>query len=169
MLAVASGSAAVALAVALIPSAAEAVTWDNGTKVSHDYHMSSWPNTDTVGNKAVGCGHVSYVEVKKDGDYTFVKDQCADGRSATAQVIVYNKDQSIRSRKYCRNSHGAGTWARCNFDWVESDSGFCMPTDPSSGTGTGFECGNKVLIAGTYDGDTGDTWWDHGTSIMFED
>ncbi|GAA3769759.1 hypothetical protein GCM10022225_65720 [Plantactinospora mayteni] len=50
------------------------------------------------------------------GDYVYVKDNDADGRSAMGFVSAEN---GIAYR-YCRNPHGAGSWAKCNFDWAEA-------------------------------------------------
>ena len=169
ILRMASASASLAFAVALIPSAAQAATWKTGAEVSFGFH-SSWPGAGTVGNdKPCGDGGswVAYAEVKTDGDYTYVSDTCRDGKSAVAKVIVYNNDRTIRSQKVCRNPHGNRTTARCNWDWVESDSNtYCLPEPPEY---DGTRCGNKALIAGTLDADTGKVYWDHGTSIMFKD
>lgn len=47
------------------------------------------------------------------GDYIFVKDGWADGRSAFAKVSY------SPYHRFCRNKYTAGTWVRCNFDWNE--------------------------------------------------
>lgn len=154
------------LTIALVPSPANAATkWKTGTKVSHSYHYTEWPNTDAWGGSA-DCPQTftySYVEVKRYGDKTFVKDPCKDGASAIAMVIVYNNDWSIRSRKVCRNKYGKGTWAVCDWNWIEMDDQSCQLYPD------GAQCGNKALIAGTYDADTGKVYWDHGRSIRFAD
>ncbi|MEV0730993.1 hypothetical protein [Polymorphospora sp. NPDC050346] len=51
-----------------------------------------------------------------DGDYVFVYDGEADGGSGLAEIYSSSGSYDFR---YCRNAHGAGTWARCNFDWPE--------------------------------------------------
>lgn len=65
------------------------------------------------------CATASYgltkVCIAYTGDYVYVYDGAADGNSALADIwassgIIY---------RYCRNKHGYGTWARCNFDWDE--------------------------------------------------
>lgn len=151
------------VAVATIQSAAYGgTTWQSGVEVSHSVH-GPWPSSSTVGNKAVSCGYVAYAEVKIDGDYVYVLDECRDGRSAVAKVRIYTKDGSEYDDRVCRNSHGVNSWARCNFDWVESSSSMCT-------WDSGVKCGNKALIVGTHDGDGGgSTYWDHGTSIWFDD
>ncbi|WP_460807511.1 hypothetical protein [Micromonospora zhanjiangensis] len=54
--------------------------------------------------------------VKYDGDYVYVLDGKADGNAAMG---IIDSEKGI-GRRYCRNPHGNGTWARCNFDWSES-------------------------------------------------
>lgn len=54
--------------------------------------------------------------VRKYGDYIFVRDKETDGWGAVA--IVSRRDFGGYVRK-CRNPYGAGTWARCNFNWSE--------------------------------------------------
>jgi hypothetical protein len=51
-----------------------------------------------------------------DGDYVYVYDGAIDGYSAIAEVQSPSGSVNFR---YCRNAHGYGTWARCNFDWLE--------------------------------------------------
>jgi hypothetical protein len=60
--------------------------------------------------------HYTTVCVDYSGDYVYVKDRESDGNSAVAMI------QSPGSVTYraCRNPHGVGSWARCNFDWSES-------------------------------------------------
>lgn len=52
-----------------------------------------------------------------DGDYIYVKDTCPDGLTALGifQYTVGTTGYRLR----CRNPHGAGTVARCNFNWPE--------------------------------------------------
>ncbi|MEV4756327.1 hypothetical protein AB0J86_14605 [Micromonospora sp. NPDC049559] len=50
------------------------------------------------------------------GDYVYVRDGRSDGYAAIGYV---GSDEGILTR-FCRNNHGYGTWARCNFDWVEA-------------------------------------------------
>ena len=52
-----------------------------------------------------------------DGDYVYVYDSNQDGYSAIAEVQSPSGSVNFR---YCRNAHGEGTWARCNFDWLEA-------------------------------------------------
>lgn len=54
--------------------------------------------------------------IEYNGDYVYVKDNDADGDSAMARI---DSEYGVAVR-YCRNPHGAGSWARCNFDWSES-------------------------------------------------
>lgn len=58
---------------------------------------------------------VSRVCVDPSGDYVYVYDGYADGYAALGQVEA-NSGVDVR---LCRNGHGTGTWARCNFDWSE--------------------------------------------------
>lgn len=46
------------------------------------------------------------------GDYLYVKDGEADGRSAYGYFHTFSRD-------HCRNPYGAGTWVRCNYDLPE--------------------------------------------------
>ena len=49
-------------------------------------------------------------------DLIYVKDTCRDGRSAVARVVDLNGNTATR---ICRNPHGFGTWAKCDFNWPE--------------------------------------------------
>jgi hypothetical protein len=60
--------------------------------------------------------HLTTVCVVYDGDQVFVYDGDADGHSALG--IVFSDAGSVTER-YCRNTHGYMTWAKCDFDWVE--------------------------------------------------
>lgn len=51
------------------------------------------------------------------GDKVWVYDGKSDGNSALGWIV--SSSGSVTQR-YCRNPHGQGTWARCNFDWVEN-------------------------------------------------
>lgn len=61
----------------------------------------------------------SYTTVCIDyyGDIVYVFDGSSDGNSAMGSVIA---DAGSVTDRFCRNPHGSNTWARCNFDWVES-------------------------------------------------
>ncbi|KAB1903172.1 hypothetical protein [Micromonospora sp. AMSO31t] len=54
--------------------------------------------------------------IEYSGDYVYVRDGLADGRSAMARI---DSELGLAYR-YCRNTQGAGTWVRCNFDWSEA-------------------------------------------------
>ncbi|MEU5874108.1 hypothetical protein AB0A73_21450 [Glycomyces sp. NPDC047369] len=56
--------------------------------------------------------------VDYDGDYVYVRDGQADGYAAQAGIDY----TSTVLHRHCRNNHGYGTWARCNFDWNESET-----------------------------------------------
>ena len=93
------------------------------------------------------CGSASVEStslVKMAGDYVYVKDTCKDGRSAVARIT--GQEDGHWHTRICRNAYGKGTWARCNYDWLE---------DPE-----------KYLASGVYNGDTG--YLHFGTSWMFE-
>ncbi|WP_203858309.1 hypothetical protein [Plantactinospora mayteni] len=87
------------------------VSCQTGTKVD------SVPS-DKCGT-AGSAGHLTRVCVLYHGDKVYVRDGQADGHSAVGVVI--SSTGSIRTR-YCRNPHGNGTWAECNFDWTEESS-----------------------------------------------
>jgi hypothetical protein len=52
-----------------------------------------------------------------NGDYVYVKDNKADNWAGMG--VVHSNEGSVDVR-YCRNNHGNGTWARCDFNWAES-------------------------------------------------
>jgi hypothetical protein len=55
--------------------------------------------------------------IKRDTDVVFVRDTDSDGRSALGQIGF-----SAANIYVCRNAHGFGTWARCDFGWPESQA-----------------------------------------------
>ncbi|MFJ6198198.1 hypothetical protein [Micromonospora sp. NPDC092111] len=61
--------------------------------------------------------HYTVVCIKYAGDIVYVWDGSSDGNSAMGSVST--PDAGDVSGRWCRNLHGAGTWAKCNFDWVE--------------------------------------------------
>ncbi|MEJ3746140.1 hypothetical protein WEI85_22980 [Actinomycetes bacterium KLBMP 9797] len=63
--------------------------------------------------------------VDYDGDYVYVYDGAGDQNSAMGYIS--NNIGDVLDR-HCRNPYGAGTWARCNFDWAEAG-----PKDVSAG------------------------------------
>ena len=136
-------AAAMGAIILLAPYAVADTVWQKGTQVpesavSFDFFTYSWPEDrpcDPNGMEAV-------VAVKLVGDYVYVYDDCKDGRSAIA-AITGHEDGHFHKR-YCRNLHGKGTWARCNFDWPEGSA--------------------KNLIGGSYNGDTGDLHWSYGNT-----
>jgi hypothetical protein len=67
------------------------------------------PGTACEGNNASN-DHVK-VCFQPDGEWIYVRDQDSDGRSAYGQV--FGRD------RHCRNPHGNGTWARCNYSFRE--------------------------------------------------
>jgi hypothetical protein len=62
--------------------------------------------------------HNTTVCIAYNGDVVYVLDGDSDGNSALGRVDTPDAG-SVRFR-YCRNPYSAGTWARCNFDWVEA-------------------------------------------------
>lgn len=54
--------------------------------------------------------------INYNGDIMFVRDGNGDGHSAMGLAIA----SSGVSERWCRNPHGNGTWAKCNFNWVET-------------------------------------------------
>ena len=61
--------------------------------------------------------HQTKVCIKIDGNIVYVLDGASDGNSALG--IVETPYAGSISLRHCRNPYSAGTWARCNFDWVE--------------------------------------------------
>jgi len=51
---------------------------------------------------------------QQDGEWLFVKDVAADGRSAYGEIE--NRD------RICRNLYGQGTWVRCNYSFREGSA-----------------------------------------------
>jgi hypothetical protein len=63
-------------------------------------------------NKSIENAHVK-VCFAAFGEWLYVQDKAADGRSAYGQILVPEvKDP-------CRNKFGAGTWAKCNYSVPE--------------------------------------------------
>ena len=132
-------SAACAAAVALLilshAGPASAVTyreWDRGVASSFDT-LNMPRNSGCIsqftdpppGINATAC-------FVPHGDYFYVKDMRADGKSAVAYWVELD---GSRRTGACVNSLGYNTWARCNKDFVE---------------------GRRLSIrAGTYNGTTG--------------
>ncbi len=50
------------------------------------------------------------------GDIVYVRDGSEDTHSAMALITA---SAGVADR-WCRNPHGVGSWARCNFDWSET-------------------------------------------------
>ncbi|MET9268512.1 hypothetical protein [Kribbella sp. NPDC003557] len=69
-----------------------------------------WDNNDGSHPNAAVC-------IKRDGDVVFVRDTDSDGRSALGQIGF-----TVDNIYVCRNGHGSGTWARCDFQWPENDA-----------------------------------------------
>jgi hypothetical protein len=69
-----------------------------------------WDNNDGSHPNAAVC-------IKRDGDVVFVRDTDSDGRSALGQIGF-----TVANIYVCRNAHGAGTWARCDFQWPENNA-----------------------------------------------
>ncbi|MEJ3746139.1 hypothetical protein WEI85_22975 [Actinomycetes bacterium KLBMP 9797] len=115
--------------VALLATAVAVFAVPAPSMADDDYYnpcFASWVSCQTgvkVSYPAGVCGSVSAtygattVCVDYVGDYVYVEDNDADTHSAMAFIANDNGDVLDR---YCRNPHGAGSWARCNFDWAES-------------------------------------------------
>lgn len=93
-------AAALALALTAGPAAAEQI--EVGKKVRGPGHACK-------GNHASN-DHVTVCFASK-GEWLYVKDGEADGRSAYGQIIGRDR--------HCRNPYGAGTWVRCNYSFRE--------------------------------------------------
>lgn len=137
-------SAGMAGLLVVLLSSAPAAAWTRtqiGTGVSqaYVYNQSGEHEFAVLGKMPEGCddfdagGVIEYT-----GDIVFVKDGCSDGRSA----IVLIEDFENGNKRICRNSRGAGTWAKCDFDWPEGNV-------------------RQVAVAGWYNGSTGNMqlWW----------
>lgn len=84
------------------------VSCQTGTKVS-----------GPSGQDACAVEYTNYTQVciNYDGDIVYVLDGVSDGNSAIGAVST--PDAGDVSGRWCRNPHGVGTWAKCNFNWVE--------------------------------------------------
>jgi hypothetical protein len=134
-----------------VPSAQAATTWQSGVKVGTP-SLISWPGVVPIVDSYNGTAKCDYgtdasAAIKLVGDYMYVRDDCADGRSAVGMVSYAQGGETVK--RICRNAHGNNTWARCNFDWPESAV--------------------KQFTAGVYNGSTGYLSWDFGRSIYFRD
>lgn len=76
------------------------------------------------------CGVDAKAVIREEGDWVYVMDTCADGRSA----VGYWQMTHSKRHGYCRNKRGAGKWVRCNKNWPEK---------------------RMTLMAGVYNGSTG--------------
>ncbi len=114
------------LVMATASSASAAPIWQTGTKLSSVPSFATmpgdvWPIEGAMyGDAAHGCpsgATVTSAALREDGDYIYVRDDCADGRSSVARFQAWQG--SDFETRVCRNSSGNGTWVRCNFDWPE--------------------------------------------------
>lgn len=136
--------------VAVTASPAAAVPMHNGVKTSNPPMTGDWSPTAQDRQHWKACsGPSATVVIRRDGDLVYVQDNCKDGASAIAHWRILEGPDKGRV-VMCRNSHGVGTWARCNEDWAEGN--YLM-----------------TLAGGEYDGDTGALHVDHGTAVMFAD
>lgn len=61
--------------------------------------------------------HQTTVCVEPTGDYMWVRDGQADGKSGLGRTKeAFEHGTPVW---YCRNKMGAGTWGYCNVDWIE--------------------------------------------------
>lgn len=79
--------------------------------------------TGTPWGAADSCNEEPYTDtnvcIKYDGDIVYVYDGSADGNSAIALVHIGDAGEGHVANRWCRNPHGLGSWARCNFNWPE--------------------------------------------------
>ncbi len=113
--------ALVVTAVAVFAAPTPSMAAGDNYFISCDAAFSSCQTGKKVSSPAGVCGIASayygstIVCVDYYGDYVYVKDNKADGYAAMA---VIESDRGIAYR-FCRNPHGNGSWAKCNFDWSE--------------------------------------------------
>jgi hypothetical protein len=111
--------ATAAVAVFAVPSAAQA---EDDYYKDCGYTNVSCQTGVEVGGPQGACmtaspaHHYTRVCIDYDGDYVYVWDGLEDTLAAMAFIRT---DQGDVIGRHCRNNHGAGTWARCDFDWVE--------------------------------------------------
>jgi hypothetical protein len=108
MKALIAGVLAVAALVIAAPAAVAADDRNNGRRVGAPANVRCTSN----GLGAVAC-------FRSRGDRIYVKDTLTDGRSAIAVWSHYLGPGSYR-KGWCRNTHGAGTWALCNKELKEN-------------------------------------------------
>jgi hypothetical protein len=105
------------------PAAHAYTRWDTGVPVS----ASSIGEVDAVlygrYTPAPRCPDWAKGAVKLHGDILFVEDKCADGKSA---FLEYRDAENTGERWICRASRGAGTIAKCDFNWPET-TGILIP------------------------------------------
>ncbi|MFE9203449.1 hypothetical protein [Micromonospora sp. NPDC006431] len=115
---VAVGTVAVSTAVFGLQSP----SWADENYLDHctDYGVRCQTGVQ-VGEPTVAdqCGtdetYLTAVCVVEHGDIVYVRDGRVDGHSGLARI---DAGAGVAWR-YCRNPHGGGTWAKCNFDWAE--------------------------------------------------
>jgi hypothetical protein len=113
-------SAAAALALVLLPQTPAMATGDNFLEACAHSDVSCQDGTHFTNGTPPGddCQTASddtRVCIVYDGDVVYVKDGQVDSHSALGWVET---DSGVPHR-ICRNPYGSGSWARCNFDWVE--------------------------------------------------
>lgn len=144
---------ALGLVMATASNAYAATIWQTGTKLSSTPSFALMPGDVWIaeaamyGEDAHGCtsgATVSTAALREDGDYIYVRDDCADGRSAVARFKPMNS--SVTDTRICRNSSGKGTWVRCDFNWPENI--------------------DACFAAGVYNGDTGFLRFDENLDAM---
>lgn len=127
--------AAVMVLVVFTAGPASAVTYrERDRALASNYDVLNQPNGAACThqwNSTPGTGYTALACFVPHGDYFYVFDALADGKSAVAYWVLLDGTRSGA----CRNALGAGTWARCNKNFTE---GVYMS-----------------VRAGTYDGDTG--------------
>ncbi|WP_331763736.1 hypothetical protein [Streptomyces anthocyanicus] len=107
-----------AVSIGFSTSPAMAVTWE----VDKAVKSSSSPNTGGMLCKGMS-GRGGEVCYESAGDYWWVFDQTADGKSVAVEwrdYVDYDDSATIYRAGVCVNSNGAPSWASCNKNYYES-------------------------------------------------
>jgi hypothetical protein len=75
------------------------------------------------GDGVTYCDADSYYDtmvcIKTDGDIVYVYDGATDNNSAVGNIYIPESGSDSVASRWCRNPYGKGSWAKCNFNWLE--------------------------------------------------
>jgi hypothetical protein len=113
-------AAAAVLVLGFLPQTPAMATGDNFLEVCTHSDVSCqdgthFTNGTPPGDHCATAPDDTRVCIVYDGDVVYVKDGQVDSHSALGLVET---DSGVPLR-ICRNPYGSGSWARCDFDWIE--------------------------------------------------